>query len=307
MEVIVVDDASSDQTDKIAETALSKTRLNGKILRNLERVGLNASLNRAIEAASNDLICITDSDVTLEKNSLRKVIAVLERMNDVGGVTGNIVPSFAHHNTVAGMEEDYRRFSNRSMLVESYRHSAFPGSGVLLVFKRSKLSNLIPVEYGSTDANLAMSIIKGGGRFIYVPFADVYERMPDKLEQHRLQKVRRAKRLIQVVNHNIDVLFDRKYGDFGKVVFPLKFFMLELCPLLLLVGAFSLFAHVLLSQNFFVYGLSTIVLISAGVAVKSSKRFSDLFFGFIIHQLYCVVGLFSSFRKGTFWKKIDRK
>jgi len=307
IEVIVIDDGSKDGTANIAENTFRKVHLNGRILKNQQRVGVNASLNRAIKTASNDLICITDADVTLEKDSLRNVISVLEKMKDVGGITGNIVPSFGDNKRVIGLEGDYRNFSNRSMLVESCRHSAFPGSTVLTVFRRSKLANMMPIEYGSTDGNLSISLIKGGFRFIYVPFADVYEPIPDDLQQHRLQKTRRAKRLIQVITHNIDVLFNKKYGEFGSIIFPLKFAMLVCCPLMISVGLLSLIVFVLFSNNLFLFASAIFSLGFVVFLIKYSKRVSNLLLGFVLHQFYCLAGLFLSFRKGTYWKKIERK
>jgi biofilm PGA synthesis N-glycosyltransferase PgaC len=307
IEVIVIDDGSDDDTSKIAKDTIGKLHFDGKIIKNQQRMGVNATLNRGIQQARNDLICITDSDVTLERESLRYVISVLEKMEDVGGATGNIVPSFGDSKMVTGLEGDYRDFSNRSMLVESFRHSAFPGSTVLTVLRRSKLANKIPVEYGSSDGNISISLIRNGSRFIYVPFADVYEPVPDDLSQHRLQKIRRAKRLIQVVTHNFDVLFNKKYGEFGSIIFPLKFAMFVCCPLFIFVGLISLVFFVLLSNNIILYALSIFSVSSIVFLINYSKRFRDLFLGFVLHQFYCLIGFFLSFRKGTSWKKIERK
>lgn len=307
MEIIVIDDASKDGTAEIAERAFVEFGLTGRVIGNSQRIGLNASLNAAIEAASNNVLCITDSDVTFEKSALRNVVLVLEGMTGVGGVTGNIVPSFDDETHVTRLEESYRSFSNKSMLAESFRHSAFPGSGVLTAFKRSALSNLIPVDYGSTDGNISMSIIKGGYRFLYVPYADVYEPVPKDVGQHRLQKIRRAKRLIQVILHNTDVLFNKKYGEFGLIIFPLKFAMLVFCPLLISIGLLSLILYVILAQNIILYTLLALFLILVAFSLVKLKRIGSLLSGFVLHQFYLVAGLFSSLRKSTFWKKIERK
>jgi len=307
MEIIVIDDASKDRTAEIAERALAELGLNGKVLRNPNRIGLNASLNTAIEAASNDVLCITDSDVTFKEDALQNAIKVLVGIQGAGGVTGKIVPSFDRDTKVTRLEDGYRDFSNRSMLAESFRHSTFPGSGVLTAFRRSSLTGLIPVSYGSTDGNISMSIVKSGHRFLYVPYADVYEPMPADISQHRLQKVRRAKRLIQVVLHNTDVLFNGKYGEFGLVVFPLKFAMLVLCPVLMCIGFVSFVVFILLSQSIVLYSFLLLGLLTVAVISAISGRLCSLVSGFVLHQFYLIVGLFSSFKKGGFWKKIERR
>ena len=108
------------------------------------------------------------------------------------------------------------------MLGESSLHSAFPGNGPLIVFDKSKVNSPIPEYHGSTDGNIAMNIIKSGVRFVYVSNAVIFEPVPENLGQQRLQKVRRAQRLIQVFLHKKGVFFNKKYGKFGRVIFPLK-------------------------------------------------------------------------------------
>jgi cellulose synthase/poly-beta-1,6-N-acetylglucosamine synthase-like glycosyltransferase len=307
LEVIVYDDASSDGTAEIADKRLREKKLDGKVTRNLNRIGLNRSLNAAMALAKHNLVCVTDSDVLLEKDALRNSVSALQGFENAGGVTGHIEPVFEGKGVAQSSERSYRGFYHESMLAESALHSAFPGNGPLIVYDKSKVPSLIPKDYGSTDGNIAINVIRQGLRFIYVPNAVVFEPSPENLSQHRLQKIRRAKRLLQVFIKNRDISLDRKYGSFGRQVFPLKLLMMVLCPILLLSGLSLITIYIALSRNALLYGLTGTFLIGASISLLSFKRVGSFLSSFILHQCYLVIGLFSSFKKSIYWKTIDRK
>ncbi len=307
LEVLVYDDASSDGTAEIAEKKIKEKMLYGKVIRNLNRMGLNRSLNDAVTKAENNLVCITDSDVLLEKNALRNAVSALKGFKNAGGVTGYIQPVFEGQGVAQRSETSYRGFYHESMLAESALHSAFPGNGPLIVYDKSKVSSPIPKDYGSTDGNIAINVIRQGYRFIYNPNAIVFEPSPENLKEHRLQKIRRAKRLLQVFIRNRDITLDSKYGAFGRIVFPLKLLMLGLCPVLFIAGSAFLVSYVVFAQDVWLYTLAGTVLIMTSVSSFAVKPIGGFLSSFILHQFYLVIGLFSSFRKSVYWKTIDRK
>ncbi len=307
LEVIVFDDASSDGTDFIAENTLKEKILYGTLIRSPSRLGLNRSLNTAVAQAKHNLICITDSDVLLDKDALGNAVKVLQGFENAGGVTGRIQPVFEGQGVAQTSESSYRGFYHLSMLAESSIHSAFPGNGPLILYDKSKVPSKIPQDYGSTDANIAMNIIRKGFRFLYVPNSIVYEPSPENLGQHRLQKIRRAKRLLQVFLKNQDIALSESYGNFGRIIFPLKLLMLALCPLLLFTSISLIAIYVLSSQNILLYTLSGSIIVGALISAFAFKRVGGFLSSFILHQCYLVIGLLSSFRKSIYWKTIDRK
>lgn len=307
IEVLVVDDCSTDGTGEIARKKMDELKISGRIIKTPNRLGLNRSLNLAMKEAKNKLIVITDSDVVLDENSLKNAVKVLENCENAGGVTGKINPWFEGKGIAQSNESLYRNFYDQSMLGESSLHSAFPGNGPLIVFDKSRVPFEIPEDYGSTDGNIAINIIKSGLRFIYVPDAIILEPVPENIGQQRLQKVRRAKRLIQVFLHNLDIFHNDKYGSFGKIVFPLKLLMLTLCPVLFFLGVGFFTIGVLLAQNFVLYVLSATLIASLAVVLVFSKNIGGQISSFVFHQVYLIAGLLSSVRKSVYWKTIDRK
>ncbi len=306
LEVLVIDDDSSDGTSVLAEKTLSDLKLFGRVIRNPKRLGLNRSLNIAMAQAANDYVCITDSDVMLESNALLNAVSVLSGFENVGGVTGKIEPIFHGGGVAQSNESAYRTFYDNSMLGEASLHSAFPGNGPLIVFDKSIVPTTIPVDYGSTDGNIAMNIIKSGHRFVYVPNAVILEPVPEDLSQQKLQKVRRAQRLIQVFLHNKDLFFNRKYGKFGKVIFPLKFSMIVFAPILMVLGLSLITVGVVFSSNLLLQ-VASFGGLFIGVTALSCTGFRRMVSSFVFHQFYLIAGLLVSLRKSVYWKTIDRK
>ncbi len=307
LEIIVYDDASSDQTCDIARNVILERNLIGKVISNPSRIGLNRSLNLAIAIAKYNLVCVTDSDVLLEENALKNAVTTLQQYSTAGGVTGHVQPVFENHGITQQSETSYRGFYHVSMQAESLLHSAFPGNGPLIVFDKSKVPFSIPNDYGSTDGNIAINVIRQGLRFIYVPNSIVYEPSAENLPQHKMQKIRRAKRLLQVFIRNRDIAFNARYGKFGRLIFPLKLMMFVLCPLLFFVGLFLLGIAVIFSQNIPVYLVSGLSIIVVSLVAFYSRKIGGLISSYLLHQFYLVMGLFFSFKKSVYWKTIDRK
>jgi len=307
LEVLVVDDASTDGTGEIAKEKIQELNISGRVIKNSNRLGLNRSLNLAMKEATHNFVCITDSDVLLEKNALKNAINVLKKFKGAGGVTGKLQPLFKGRGVAQTNSTAYRDFYDKSMLGESALHSSFPGNGTLFVFDKSKVPYIIPENYGATDANVAMNIIKSGLRFIYVPTSIILEYVPENIREQRLQKVRRAKRLIQVFLHNRDIFLNKKYGIFGRRIFPLKFLMMTLCPFLFFSGPILFILSVFLSQNLALYIFSSISILLIATTLLIFKHIRVTLLSFVFHQFYLLIGLISSMRKSVYWTIVERK
>ena len=306
LEVLVIDDASTDGSADIAEKKIREFNLNGRVIKNPNRLGLNRSLNKVMKEAKHNLVCISDSDVILKKNALKNAVNVLTGFEDAGGVTGKLQPFFEDEGLAQRNESVYREQYDKSMLSESSLHSCFPGNGTLMVFDKSRVPFSIPTDYGASDANIAMNVIKSGLRFLYVPSAEIIEHVPENVKEQRMQKIRRAKRLIQVFLHNLDVLRNKKYGNFGRIVFPLKLIMVTICPTLLFSGITLFVASVLLSQNLGLYIFSSFTFLFIAL-ILSVRQIRSNVASFFFHNFYLIFGLIASFRKSVYWNTIERK
>jgi len=99
LEVIVVDDCSTDDSAAIAES------YGVRVLRTPRNVGAPAARNVGAAGATGEIIFFVDSDVALHPNAVANAVAVLESDRDIGAVCGHYEPEplFAD-----GIVEEYR-------------------------------------------------------------------------------------------------------------------------------------------------------------------------------------------------------
>jgi cellulose synthase/poly-beta-1,6-N-acetylglucosamine synthase-like glycosyltransferase len=306
IEVFVVDDHSTDKTREESERALKDFGLNGKVIQNETRKGVNASYNYSIPKASGEYILTTDADAVIPPDTLLKAVKVLLNLDNVGAVAAKMVPSYNTSTISTKTANSYTSLYNTMLIAESAISSTFPGSTSCMLMRKSAFSP-IATSYGSSDGNISLSVIKKGFRFLLAPCIEYYEPLPQKFSDQIRQKIRRAARLIQSAFLNLDILFAGRYGKFGKVIFPLRFLMMVLCPLLF-SSSFFLFIVIIFFTSPLLLVIFVICLASIFVlSVASNARILSLITSFFMHQCYLCVGLLQRYRKFHVWQSVNRK
>jgi biofilm PGA synthesis N-glycosyltransferase PgaC len=306
IQVLLIDDCSSDNTCAAAEKTVRELKLNGKIIRNSKRMGANASYNTGVANADSNLILRTDADVMINTSSLRKAVQVISSNGDIGAVTGMMEPVYDTNTAATTMEKQYRNLFDQMSIAESALHSTYPGGGGFTLIKKSAFSP-ISVDQGSTDGNVSLSIIRQGFRHVYVPESFSLELVSKRLGDQLRQKVRRARRVIQSTVMNKGFMFNKKYGKFGTLIFPFRFLMFAVCPFFVFTGMFSTF-YLLFSYSFILGGLSVILaflLFLLGTRIKLGVLNSVV--SVLAQQFYLVIGLFLLPKRSSTWKSIKRQ
>ena len=305
IEVILIDDCSMDKTDKIAHLMFNKLNLPSKIINNSERMGVNASYNRGVAESKGDLILMTDADVIIDRDALTNGVKIFRYLKNLGGITGKMVPISKDLTPAVLVENSYRGFFDSMSTSESAIHSTFPGYTCFTLLKKSAFSPL-PLKHGSSDGNISLATIKKGLKFLYVPNILFYEPIAFRVTEQRRQKIRRAARLIQSTLANKDMLFKDNYKSFGKIIFPLRFAMMVICPILFFTGLATFFlVTTYLSIKFalflmFLFSFCTFL----GTKIKVDKL--TVFSSFVVHQFYLLIGLILSQKKVAVWRPAER-
>jgi len=305
LEVIIVDDSSVDNTREIANSAFRDFNIKGRIIMNEVRSGVNVSYNRAIPQVNSEYILTSDADALIPPDSLLKAVKVLLELKEVGAVAAKMIP-LGNKTTVASRTAiAYANSYNVMLTAESALFSTFPGSTSCLLMRKSAFSP-ISNTYGSSDGNISLSIIKNGFKFIMAPCIVYYEPISQRLLEQRRQKIRRATRLLQATLLNLNILFNRKYAEFGETIFPLRLLMMTLCPVLILLSIplFFIFMFINSLPLFAILSACAVLVLAAGA--KTNIKAFNLILSFLIHQAYLFLGVFLSFRKMSVWKKIER-
>src|SRR3990167_2573571 len=76
-EIIVVDDASNDNSVKL----IKKSYRNIKLIKNSKNLGFARSINMGVESASGDLVLLLNTDVSPRKNFLKNALKLFKNSN----------------------------------------------------------------------------------------------------------------------------------------------------------------------------------------------------------------------------------
>lgn len=305
IEVIIIDDHSTDETAKIAREAISDFGMEGRVLSNEKRLGVNESYNRGVAASLHEYVMTSDADTELTRDGLRNAATILLKLGQVGGVTARMITGASKDTAATRIENAYRNNFTSMLLSESAIISTYPGDTSFLLFRKS-LYTPMSSGFGSSDGNISLSIIKKGFRLILAPNLVYFEPIAQTLKEQRRQKIRRATRLIQSTLMNRDILFNKKYKEFGTLIFPLRFLMMIICPSLVLIMIIWVIVWTLLLSAMHFLIVLTIFLSYVFLGLRGKSKFFAFPFSFFIHQIFLFTGLIFSFRKRALWRHIER-
>jgi len=297
IEIIFIDDCSSDNTLNLATSCLERSGIKYHLIANAERSGTNRSYNTAISRANYPIIVTTDADVFFEPDALNYLIGRLLSNEKIAAVTGELRP-LINSNSTTMLEGVYRSFYGRMCDWESTIDSTYNFNGALVAF-RSDLIKRINDKQGADDANTAFEAIRRGYRAVYEKKAIVYEDIPRSFKTQYRQKTRRATGLIEATLANLDLL--GKKNPFSRFFYPLRIFMYLCTPIL-----FSLFLAVFFLS---VFQYSQIFLIVLVVLLSAAGIFwrQNLFFAFILNQFYLIAGLLNLGKDMRVWESTSDK
>jgi cellulose synthase/poly-beta-1,6-N-acetylglucosamine synthase-like glycosyltransferase len=304
--IFVLNDASTDQTVELAQKGFNDFKLNGQILHNEHRTGVNVSYNRAMAQMKSEYVMTTDADAIIPPESLLNLTKILLEKTDVGALAAKMIPAFNNVTSATRTADAYSNSYNSMLLAESAIASTFPGSTSCLLMRRVAYSS-ISTSRGSSDGNISLTIIRNGFKFLLAPNIVYYEPVTEKIMEQRRQKIRRATRLIQSVVLNRNIRSGNNKNSFTNIIFPLRFLMMTVCPIILLLSTLLFFLSILVISPSVFATLLLISTITIILGVKGSFEVPNFIVSFIIHQLYLCVGLILSYRTMPTWKKIERK
>ena len=198
MEIIVINDASSDNTGQIADRwAANDSRIRVLHLSVEERAGgKSAALNRGIALARFEAIAIYDADNTPEPLALLHLARQLAAHENLGAVIGTFRCVNRRKNlltrmiNIEGLSYQWIVQAGRWMLM---RVCSLPGTN--LIIRRNILESLGGWDTSALteDAELSIQIYEAGYKIKFVPYAVTWEQEPENLSTWFRQRSRWAR------------------------------------------------------------------------------------------------------------------
>lgn len=219
VQVIVVDDGSSDATLAVARRAFDGhpqvavlSKPNG---------GKSSALNLGIEAADTPVVVCIDADTQLDRQALRLLCRHFADPR-VGAVAGN--PKVGNRcNLITRVQ------ALEYVVVDSVERQALEGSnaitcitGALGAYRRALLLELggYVADTLAEDTDMTLRILAGGARIAYEEDALAWTEAPETLRDFMKQRFRWMFGTVQAAIKHRSSLFDLQRGSFGLVAMP---------------------------------------------------------------------------------------
>ena len=243
VEVIVIDDGSSDGTARIVEDL---SLPNVRVVRQLN-AGKPAALNRGIANARHDLIVMMDGDTVFEPATVRELVQPFADPS-VGAVAGNakvgnrdsMIGAWQHIEYVMGFNLDRRMYDILRCM------PTIPGA--VGAFRRSALERVggMSDDTLAEDTDITMAMHRDGWRVVYAEKARAWTEAPESVQQLWSQRYRWSYGTMQAIwKHRRAVIERGPSGRFGRVGLPLVSLFMVLAPLLApLIDVFLLYGLV---------------------------------------------------------------
>jgi cellulose synthase/poly-beta-1,6-N-acetylglucosamine synthase-like glycosyltransferase/peptidoglycan/xylan/chitin deacetylase (PgdA/CDA1 family) len=246
LEIIVVDDGSSDETAAIAR-GLDIPYL--RVIRQAN-TGKAGALNRGIAAARSEILILVDGDTVFEPDTIGRLVAPM-RAADVGAVSGNtrvanrrgFLGGWQHVEYVMGFNLDRRLFDMLGTI------PTVPGA--IGAFRRAALSAVGGISTGTLaeDTDLTMALCRTPWRVVYAPAAVAWTEAPSSLSQLWRQRYRWSYGTIQAMwKHRRAVIESGQSGRFGRYCLTYLTLFHVLLPLIApVVDIFSVYGLIFLN------------------------------------------------------------
>jgi len=298
MEIIVVNDASTDNTLKIVDQYITEhqPQVRIRVFNSKEHLGKTGCLNQVLKTVQSEIVIISDADCFWPKDILQKSLSYLSDPS-VGAITAREQLLNSGDTWVTQGEQVYNNTIQAIRIGESKLYATLFFQGGFAAYKRSLLSEF---NHTADDSGTALDVIQANKRALLIPEISFFTISPTVWQDKFTVKIRRASHLQQLWIRCLNLLMQ------GKLLMPKRIaipeIILHLFNPLLLIVLVILTVAVMVSYPFLALG----ILIAVGL-VFGVKKTQTTAIELIQNNLILLIALtsFLTRHKFRFWKPME--
>lgn len=285
LEVIVIDDGSTDGTSDIVKSRYS-TELDLKCVTIKNNRGKASALNEGLRLSKYSLIVTLDADSYLYRDALKNIVRQISSDTTTAAVAGAVMVKNSRFNWLSRAQEwEYFQGISTVKRVQSMYNATLVAQGAFSIYTKKALLQLEgwPLTLGE-DIVLTWGLLKLGYKVDYCESAIAFTVVPSTLSQLIKQRQRWARGMIEAFKAYPQLLIHRKYlilFIWWDLFFPLLdlTFTFALIPgialaffgLFWIVGPMSLaLLPISIALNYVMYSKSLRLFTKKGLQVRSN-------------------------------------
>jgi poly-beta-1,6-N-acetyl-D-glucosamine synthase len=198
MQIVVVDDGSTDRTGDIAYALQHEGKVHN-VLRLAQRGGKSAGVNLALSVCHGDIVVIADIDTTFDRDALMELTRYFADPS-VGAVSGNIGARNRRASLMTRFQAiEYAMGISLGRCIADALGTLAVVSGAFGAFRRAALDGVgrQDVEVGE-DADLTMKLRAAGWRIRFAPTAHALTDVPESVPAFIAQRLRWDRGLVTI-------------------------------------------------------------------------------------------------------------
>jgi len=334
LEVIVLDDGSSDATSAVVEKAYAnEPRVT---LMTFPNGGKALALNRGLQVAKGDVVVALDADTLFPPDTIGRLVRWFAD-DKVGAVAGNALVGNRLNLITRWQALEYVTAQNLERRALAALGAVTVVPGAVGAWRRSALSELggFPGETLAEDQDLTIAVQRAGWRVEFDPSARAYTEAPDSLRGLLKQRFRWSFGTLQCIWKHREATFSTKHPTLGFIALPqiwlFQIFLALAAPLVDLAVIYSVIAALMdkmmhpvewspdkLTQSLLYWAAFILVDLSAcalGMALERRAPWKDLIwipvqrFGYRQLMYYVVIKSVLTAVRGPLvgWNKLERR
>lgn len=213
VEVVVIDDGSTDDSLAIAQAAaarLSRPEMRIRVLAQPRNRGKSAALNRGFAETRQGLVLTVDGDSYLRTDALRKIVQ--RYLSDPAGtvaVAGAVLVRNSRDNWLTRAQEwDYFHGIAAVKRMQSMYHGTLVAQGAFSLYERQALEQVGGwPECVGEDIVVSWALLATGARIGYCEDACLFTKVPAKVGQFSRQRQRWSRGLMEAFARHGRLLF----------------------------------------------------------------------------------------------------